>query len=80
MRAGTYVIEVSARYEFQPTVTHTQRITIEVEQLDQVQVVAAGTWPPGDPWRIQRVFHLGSEHRNALAQYSLDCISASSGR
>ena len=43
VRAGTYVLELTARYEYQPTVSHTQRITIEVEQLDQVQVVAAGT-------------------------------------
>ena len=43
VRAGTYVLEITARYETQPTVAHTQRITIVVEQIDQVQVVAAGT-------------------------------------
>ena len=77
VRAGTYVIEVSARYEFQPTVTHTQRITIEVEQLDQVQVVAAGTSGlqaiPGE----SSVFSISVRNTgNAPAQYSLDCISA----
>ena len=76
VRAGTYVVEVSARYEFQPTVAHTQRITIEVEQLDQVQIVAAGTIgleaEPGD----STIFSISVRNTgNAPAQYSMECIS-----
>ncbi len=76
VRSGTYVLEVTARYEYQPTVAHTQRITVEVEQLDQVQVVAAGTSGleaiPGS----SSVFSISVRNTgNAPAQYSLDCLS-----
>ena len=76
VRAGTYVLELTARYEYQPTVAHTQRITIEVEQLDQVQVVAAGTSGleaiPGQ----SSVFSISVRNTgNAPAQYSIDCLS-----
>ncbi len=76
VRSGTYVIELTARYEYQPTVAHTQRITIEVEQLDQVQVVAAGTTgleaTPGE----SSVFSISVRNTgNAPAQYSIDCLS-----
>ena len=55
---------------------HTQRITIEVEQLDQVQVVAAGTSGleaiPGQ----STVFSISVRNTgNAPAQYSIDCLS-----
>ena len=76
VRSGTYVLEITARYEYQPTVAHTQRITIEVEQLDQVQVVAAGTSGlqavPGQ----STVFSISVRNTgNAPAQYSLECFS-----
>ena len=76
VRAGTYVVELTARYQYQPTVAHTQRITIEVEQLDQVQVVAAGTSGleaiPGQ----STVFSISVRNTgNAPAQYSIDCLS-----
>ena len=76
VRAGTYVLEITARYEYQPTVAHTQRITIQVEQLDQVQVVAAGTSGleavPGQ----SSVFSISVRNTgNAPAQYSLECSS-----
>ena len=76
VRAGTYVVEITARYELQPTVAHTQRITIEVEQLDQVQVVAAGTsglqaTPGGSTFFSISVRNTG----NAPAQYSMECLS-----
>ena len=76
VRSGTYVVEVTARYEMQPTVAHTQRIFIEVEQLDQVQVVAAGTSGlqavPGE----STVFSISVRNTgNAPAQYSMDCLS-----
>lgn len=76
VRAGTYVVEITARYELQPTVAHTQRITVEVEQLDQVQVVAAGTSglqasPGGSSFFSISVRNTG----NAPAQYSMECLS-----
>ena len=76
VRAGTYVIELTARYQNQPTVAHTQRIFIEVEQLDQVQVVAAGTSgleaTPGQ----SSIFSISVRNTgNAPAQYSIDCLS-----
>ena len=76
VRAGTYVVEVTARYETQPTVAHTQRITIVVEQIDQVQVVAAGTIgleaePGGSSFFSISVRNTG----NAPAQYSVECLS-----
>ena len=76
VRAGTYVVELTARYEFQPTVTHTQRVTIIVEQIDQVQVVTAGSsglsaQPGGSSFFSISVRNTG----NAPAQYSIDCTS-----
>ena len=70
------MLEITARYEYQPTVAHTQRITIQVEQLDQVQVVAAGTSGleavPGE----SSVFSISVRNTgNAPAQYSLECSS-----
>ena len=76
VRSGTYVVDVTARYEMQPTVAHTQRIFIEVEQLNQVQVVAAGTVgleavPGGSSFFSISVRNTG----NAPAQYSMECLS-----
>ena len=77
VRAGTYIVDVTARYELQPTVAHTQRLKIVVEQLDQVQVVAAGTngmqaIPGQSTFFSISVRNTG----NAPAQYSMECISA----
>lgn len=76
VRAGIYVIDVTARYEFQPTVAHSQRIYIEVEQLDQVSVVPAGTSgleaEPGE----SSFFSISVKNTgNAPAQYSVECFS-----
>ena len=78
VRAGTYVVEVTARYEFQPTVAHTQRIMLIVPQVDQVQVVAAGTsgleaQPGSSSFFSISVRNTG----NAPAQYSVECESQS---
>ena len=77
VRAGTYVVDVTARYEFTPTVEHTQRITVVVNQLDQVSVVAAGTSgltaEPGD----SSFFSISVKNTgNAPAQYSVECFSS----
>ena len=42
-KAGTYVVDLKAEYFSQPFVSHSQRITIVVDELNAVQVVAAGT-------------------------------------
>ena len=76
VRSGTYVLEVTARYEYQPTVAHTQRITVFVEQLDQVQVVAAGTSGLEAVPGSSSVFSISVRNTgNAPAQYSMDCLS-----
>ena len=64
VRSGTYVLEITARYEYQPTVAHTQRITIEVEQLDQVQCRGCRYIRTGSRSRgLQCLLHLRSQHR-----------------
>ena len=42
-RAGTFVVDVTARYQNQPTVSHTQRLTFTIGQVDSVDVVPSGT-------------------------------------
>ncbi len=76
VRSGTYVVDVTARYEMQPTVAHTQRIFIEVEQLDQVQVVAAGTSGLEAVPGASSFFSISVRNTgNAPAQYSMECLS-----
>jgi len=76
VRAGTYVVELTARYEFQPTVTHTQRVTINVEQIDQVQVVTAGSSGLSAKPGSSSFFSISVRNTgNAPAQYSIDCVS-----
>ena len=58
-----------------PTDRFHQHITIEVEQLDQVQVVAAGTSGlQAVPGQSSVFSNLGTKHGNAPAQYSIDCL------
>ena len=76
VRAGTYVVDITARYEFQPTVAHSQRIYIEVEQLDQVSVVAAGTSGLQAEPGASSFFSISVKNTgNAPAQYSVECFS-----
>jgi uncharacterized membrane protein len=78
VRAGRYVVEVTARYEFQPTVAHTQRIFVDVPQIDQVQVVAAGTSGLQAQPGASTFFSISVRNTgNAPAQYSVECESAS---
>ena len=77
VRAGTYVVEVTARYEYQPTVAHTQRIKIVVEQIDQVDVVSAGTSGLEAEPGASSSFSISVRNTgNAPAQYSVECQSA----
>ena len=73
-KAGTYVVDLRAQYFSQPFVSHSQRITIVVDELNAVQVVAAGTngleAEPGET----TVFSISVRNTgNTPAQYSLSC-------
>ena len=73
-KAGTYVVDLKAEYFSQPFVSHSQRITIVVDELNAVQVVAAGTngleAEPGE----SAVFSISVRNTgNTPAQYSLSC-------
>ncbi len=77
-RAGTFVVDVTARYQNQPTVSHTQRLTFTIAQVDSVDVVAAGTVgvtaEPGD----NTGFSIGVRNTgNSAAQYTMTCSSSS---
>ncbi|MGB1364793.1 MAG: S8 family serine peptidase [Candidatus Poseidoniaceae archaeon] len=77
-RAGTFVVDVTARYQNQPTVSHTQRLTFTIEQVDSVDVVPSGTVgvqaQPGD----DTGFSIGVRNTgNSAAQYTMSCTSAS---
>ena len=75
-RSGTFIVDVTARYQDNPTVAHTQRLTFVIEQLDEVLITPLGTdgltAAPGDSagFRIS-VANIG----NAPAQYSMSCTS-----
>ncbi|MDG1559522.1 MAG: hypothetical protein P8R03_08390, partial [Candidatus Poseidoniaceae archaeon] len=75
-RSGTFVVDVTARYQDNPTVAHTQRLTFTIDQLDEVLITPLGTEgleaAPGDSagFRIS-VANIG----NSPAQYSISCES-----
>ena len=76
IRAGTYVIDISVRYEFQPTVAHTQRVVLEVPTFHDVLIASAGTSDlravPGNSVMFSvSVKNIG----NSPAQYSVLCES-----
>ncbi len=75
-RFGVFVVDVTVRYQLQPTVAHTQRLTITIDKIDDVHVVAAGTngltAEPGESTAFSiSVMNTG----NAPSQYQVDCIS-----
>lgn len=77
-RAGTFVVDVTARYQNQPTVSHTQRLTFTIDQVDSVDVVPSGTVgvsaQPGD----NTGFSIGVRNTgNSAAQYTMTCSSSS---
>lgn len=77
-RAGTFVVDVTARYQNQPTVSHTQRLTFTIGQVDSVDVVPSGTVgvsaQPGD----STGFSIGVRNTgNSAAQYTMSCTSES---
>lgn len=75
-RAGTFVVDVTARYQGNPTVAHTQRLTFVIEQLDEVLVTPLGTEgleaePGGSAGFRISVANIG----NSPAQYTISCTS-----
>ncbi|MBT6972647.1 MAG: S8 family serine peptidase, partial [Euryarchaeota archaeon] len=74
--AGTYVIDLEARYQLQPLVKHKIRITYVVNEVDDVDVVIAGTTglsaKPGEVAEFSvSVMNMG----NNPATYKVDCQS-----
>ena len=75
-RAGIFVVDITARYQGQPTVSHTQRITIEVPEVNAVNIGAAGitglSAVPGDSTGfVISVMNIG----NTPGKYVVSCIS-----
>jgi uncharacterized membrane protein len=77
-RAGSFVVDVTARYQNQPTVSHTQRLHIEIGQVDSVDVVPSGTIGVSAKPGERTGFSIGVRNTgNSAAQYTLACTSAS---
>ncbi len=75
-RAGTFVVDIIARYQAQPTVSHTQRVTIVVPEVNAVNIGAAGVTglsaAPGDSTGfVISVMNIG----NTPGQYTVSCSS-----
>ena len=71
-----FVVDVTVSYQFHPTVAHTQRLTITIDKIDDVNVVAAATngltAEPGESTSFSiSVMNTG----NAPSQYQVDCVS-----
>ena len=74
--AGTYVMDVTAKYSNNPSVKHTIRLRLVVEEVKDVQVAPAGTSgleavPGGSTSFSMSVRNTG----NSPAIYDLDCYS-----
>ncbi len=77
-RAGTFVVDVTARYQNQPTVSHTQRLTFTIDQVDSVDVVPSGTVGVEAQPGGSTGFSIGVRNTgNSAAQYTMSCVSAS---
>jgi uncharacterized membrane protein len=75
-RSGTFYVDITVQYQSLPTVSHSQRLTIEIGQVDDVKVVAAGTSglsaEPGE----SAAFSISAQNiGNSPAQYSVTCES-----
>ena len=76
-RQGTFVVDVTARYQNQPMVSHSLRYTITVGRVDSVQVVSAGIGnliaePDAVAFYSISVRNTG----NAISMNSISCVSA----
>ncbi|RJU84379.1 MAG: hypothetical protein DWB99_00475 [Candidatus Poseidoniales archaeon] len=75
-RFGTFYVDITVQYQSLPTVSHSQRLTIEIGQVDDVNVVSAGTSglaaKPGE----SVAFSISAQNvGNSAAQYSVTCES-----
>ena len=77
-RAGSFIVDVTARYQNQPTVSHTQRLLIEIGQVDSVDVVPSGTSGVSAKPGERTGFSIGVRNTgNSAAQYTMSCTSSS---
>ena len=77
-RAGSFIVDVTARYQNQPTVSHTQRLHIEIGQVDSVDVVPSGTSGVSAKPGERTGFSIGVRNTgNSAAQYTMSCTSSS---
>ena len=74
--AGTYIVDIEARYQLQPLIRHKMRLTVVVLPVEEVSIAVAGTNGleslPGESETFAiSVLNMG----NAPAVYSVECIS-----
>ena len=75
-RSGIFFVDVTVAYETQPTVSHSVRLTIIIDEVDDVKIVVSGTTGlsalPGDSASFAiSALNIG----NSEAQYSVACSS-----
>ena len=75
-RSGIFYVDVTVAYETQPTVSHSVRLTIIIDEVDDVKIVVSGTTGlsalPGDSASFAiSALNIG----NSEAQYSVACSS-----
>jgi uncharacterized membrane protein len=75
-RSGTFYVDVTVAYQTQPTVSHSIRLTIIIDEVDDVKIVVSGTTGlsalPGESASFAiSALNVG----NSEAQYSVECFS-----
>ena len=75
-RSGTFFVDVTVAYQSQPTVSHSVRLTIIIDEVDDVKIVVSGTTGlsalPGQSASFAiSALNVG----NSEAQYSVSCQS-----
>ena len=75
-RSGTFYVDVTVAYQTQPTVSHSIRLTIIIDEVDDVKIVVSGTNGlsalPGE----SASFAISALNTgNSEAQYSVECFS-----
>ena len=74
--AGTFVIDIEARYQMQPLVRHKIRLTLEVVEVDDVDVAVAGTTDlAAQPGQVADFSVSVRNMGNSPATYKVECIS-----
>ena len=75
-RAGTFYVDVTVAYQSMPLVSHSMRLTIIIDEVDDVKIVVSGTNGlsalPGESAAFAiSALNVG----NSQAQYSVECYS-----